>query len=194
MASIDADCSSAVAAFVAAEVDSKAFRELADLRDNAVDGINDLVNEAACLLHNPGVFFRPLHPIVNAHDGLPVSPACPITSMMLAVKFADCSASFRTSSATTAKPRPCSRPELSIAALRASRLVCSAISVITSTIPNPLRLLAQTVHGPCHAADHFRSSSELATAAPLLYYRDVASKIWLASSPSPGSCPSTAEQ
>ncbi|MPM93484.1 hypothetical protein SDC9_140621 [bioreactor metagenome] len=47
----------------------------------------------------------------------------------------DCSASFRTSSATTANPLPCS-PALaaSIAALRASKLVWSAIPVMNCII------------------------------------------------------------
>ena len=47
----------------------------------------------------------------------------------------DSSASLRTSSATTAKPLPCSPARAaSMAAFRASRLVCSAIEPIVSTI------------------------------------------------------------
>ncbi|MNY00499.1 hypothetical protein D3C86_1329950 [compost metagenome] len=51
------------------------------------------------------------------------------------VALAERSASLRTSSATTAKPRPASPARAaSMAALRARRLVCSAMSSITSTM------------------------------------------------------------
>src|SRR6184192_4321104 len=58
-----------------------------------------------------------------------------ISSEISFVDCADFSASLRTSSATTAKLRPCSPARAaSIAAFKASRLVCSAKSSITSMI------------------------------------------------------------
>src|SRR3954462_9511704 len=57
-----------------------------------------------------------------------------INSEISFVDCADFSANLRTSSATTAKPRPCSPArEASIAAFSASRLVCSAISWMVET-------------------------------------------------------------
>ncbi len=64
------------------------------------------------------------------------SPICPTNAEISAVAFAVRSASLRTSSATTAKPRPCSPARAaSIAALSASKLVWSAISLMRLTMP-----------------------------------------------------------
>ncbi|MNH20752.1 hypothetical protein D3C79_805370 [compost metagenome] len=65
-------------------------------------------------------------------------------SIMVWISAVDCAvrwASRRTSSATTAKPRPCSPARAaSMAAFSASRLVCSAMERITSSTP-PMRVL-----------------------------------------------------
>src|SRR5262249_12647801 len=58
-----------------------------------------------------------------------------IRAAIVSVDCCDSSASLRTSSATTAKPRPCSPARAaSMAAFSASRLVCEAIPEIVSTI------------------------------------------------------------
>ncbi|MNZ86565.1 hypothetical protein D3C78_1053870 [compost metagenome] len=69
---------------------------------------------------------------------LTAAPTPPCRRVIIAsISSVDCwvrLARVRTSSATTAKPRPCSPARAaSMAALRASRLVCSAMLLITSS-------------------------------------------------------------
>ena len=60
---------------------------------------------------------------------------CPISSEICAAARCESSASFLTSSATTANPRPCSPARAaSMAAFSASRFVCSAMPEMVSTI------------------------------------------------------------
>ena len=77
-------------------------------------------------------------PAVLEMLGIPYSGSDPECLALLA----DSMANFRTSSATTAKPRPCSPARAaSMAALRPRRFVCAAIPLIISTMA-PISVLS----------------------------------------------------
>ena len=91
----------------------------------------------------------------------------------------DRSASLRTSSATTAKPLPCSPARAaSMAALSARRFVCSAMSSIVSTIA-PIRSPLDPSSATLTAAP---STAPLIRAMPSTVWRTVSAPL-LAASP-----------
>ena len=101
------------------------------------DNVGDLLERPAEFAIQVQAFVDDVRALVHVGDGFPrfLLDALELSSEISLAERADFSDNLRTSSATTANPRPCSPARAaSMAAFRASRFVCSAKSSMTSII------------------------------------------------------------